>query len=43
MSFTEEIPETGAEIRGQGYIFTVVEVSQTRIEKIRVLCVEDEE
>jgi putative hemolysin len=43
MSFTEEIPETGAEIRSQGFIFTVVEVSQTRIEKIRVLCVEDEE
>lgn len=43
MSFTEEIPETGAEIRCQGFIFTVVEVSQTRIEKIRVLCVEDEE
>lgn len=43
MSLTEEIPETGAEIRNQGFIFTVVEVSQTRIEKIRVLCVEDEE
>lgn len=43
MSFTEEIPETGAEIRSQGFIFTVVEVSQTRIEKIRVLCVKDEE
>lgn len=43
MSFTEEIPETGAEIRSQGFVFTVVEVSQTRIEKIRVHCVEDEE
>jgi putative hemolysin len=43
MSFTEEIPETGAEIRSQGFIFTVVEVSQTRIEKIRVFCVKDEE
>jgi CBS domain containing-hemolysin-like protein len=43
MSFTEEIPETGAEIRSQGFIFTVVEVSQTRIEKIRIHCVEDEE
>lgn len=43
MSFTEEIPETDAEIRSQGFIFTVVEVSQTRIEKIRIHCVEDEE
>lgn len=43
MSFTEEIPEIGTEIRSQGFIFTVVEVSQTRIEKIRVLCVKDEE
>jgi len=43
MSFTEEIPEAGAEIRSQGFIFTAVEVSQTRIEKIRIHCVEDEE
>lgn len=43
MSFTEEIPETGAEIRSQGFIFSVVEVSQTRIEKIRIHCVDDEE
>ena len=36
MSYTEEIPEVDTEIRLEKFVFTVIEVSQTRIEKVRL-------
>jgi putative hemolysin len=43
MSFTEEIPEVDTEIRLEKFVFTVIEVSQTRIEKIRLKRLQDED
>ena len=43
MSFTEEIPEVNTEIRLERFVFTVTEVSQTRIEKVRLRLLQDED
>jgi len=43
MSYTEEIPEVDTEIRLEKFVFTVIEVSQTRIEKIRLKRLQDED
>jgi putative hemolysin len=43
MSFTEEIPEVDTEIRLEKFVFMVIEVSQTRIEKIRLKRLQDED
>lgn len=43
MSFTEEIPEVDTEIRLEKFVFTVIEVSQTRIEKVRLKRLQDED
>ena len=43
MSFTEEIPEVDTEIRLEKFVFKVIEVSQTRIEKIRLKRLQDED
>lgn len=43
MSYTEEIPELDTEIRLEKFVFTVIEVSQTRIEKIRLKRLQDED
>jgi len=43
MSFTEEIPEVDTEIRLEKFVFKVIEVSQTRIEKVRLKRLQDED
>ena len=43
MSYTEEIPEVDTEIRLEKFVFTVIEVSQTRIENIRLKRLQDED
>lgn len=43
MSYTEEIPEVDTEIRLEKFVFTVIEVSQTRIEKVRLKRLQDED
>ncbi len=43
MSYTEEIPEVDTEIRLEKFVFTVIEVSQTRIEKVRMKRLQDED
>jgi Hemolysins and related proteins containing CBS domains len=43
MSYTEEIPELNTEIRLERFVFTVSEVSQTRIEKVRLRLLQDED
>ncbi|MFM1808581.1 MAG: hypothetical protein RLZZ242_1306 [Bacteroidota bacterium] len=43
MSYTEEIPEVATEMRLEKFVFTVTEVSQTRIEKVRVRRLQDED
>ena len=43
MSFTEEIPELNTEIRLERFVCIVTEVSQTRIEKVRLRRLQDED
>ena len=43
MSYTEEIPEVDTEIHLEKFVFTVIEVSQTRIEKVRLKRLQDED
>lgn len=43
MSYTEEIPEVDTEIRLEKFVFKVIEVSQTRIEKVRLKRLQDED